>query len=436
MKSLLWPLLNKTPVRYVGRAPTQFFTERNDATAQMQAFGSVGTLFAIVNGIAESIAAVDWRLYRKNEDQRRRYGPLEDNRVEVTRHLALDVWNKPNPFYTRQEFVQSVQQHLDLTGEGWWVISALQSLPLELWPVRPDRMKPVPHPTDFLSGYIYKGPDGEDVPLKLNEVVQLRNPNPRDPYRGIGPVQSLLVDLDSERYSAQWNRNFFMNSAEPGGLIKAPNRLSDDEFNELQMRWAEQHQGVARAHRVAILEGMEWVDRSFSMRDLQFAELRRVSQEIIRVAFRYPKPKLGSVDDVNRANAEAADYTYANDLLVPRLERWKGALNNDFLPLFGSTGQGVEFDYDNPVPEDKEFESADRTSRVNAAILLIKEGFDPSEVLEWAGLPDLTMMEKMAAPMPPMEEPMEPAANGNGHGDMTDKQLEELRGVLIDALRS
>ena len=36
-----------------------------------------------------------------------------------------------------------------------------KSIPLELWPMRPDRIIPVPDPYKFLAGYVYVAPDGE-----------------------------------------------------------------------------------------------------------------------------------------------------------------------------------------------------------------------------------------------------------------------------------
>lgn len=379
--------VNKAPVPYVGRARTmgRFFGSRNDAEAQMHAMGSVGTLFAIVHRTSNATAQVDWKLWRKAKSGK------DEDRVEVTSHLALDIWTKPNPFMTRQELVEAVQQHIDLTGEGWLVIARDQrarSIPLEIWPVRPDRMEPQPSREEFLAGYIYRGPDGEEVPLRLDEVVQLRMPNPLDPYRGMGPVQSILTDLDSTRYSAEWNRNFFINSATPGGIVEVPHEWTDTEFDNFRDRWDEQHRGVAAAHRVGILEGgAKWVERTYSMRDMQFVELREVSSKVIREAFGMPKFAVGDVEDVNRATAEASAAWFAQQLTVPRLERIKGALNNDYLPLFGATAKGLEFDYCNPVPNDREADSNELKAKAEAAQRLSASGWDPDDVCDTVGLP-------------------------------------------------
>jgi HK97 family phage portal protein len=406
VRSLIGTIVNKAPVSFTQQRPSIYSAQpRNDATGQMMAMGAVGTLFAITSRLANATSQVDWKLYRKAASGR------PEDRVEVTRHLALQIWNKPNDFMTRQEFVESFQQHVDLTGEGWLVVErdSRATFPTGLWYVRPDRIDPVPDPVDFLSGYVYTSPDGQKVPLERNEVIQLRMPNPLTPYRGMGPVQSVMLDVESARYSAEYNRNFFKNSAEPGGIIEMPDGVSDDDFNEMRDRWNEQHRGVSGAHRVAILEGgAKWVDRKYTQRDMQFVELSGLSSEKIREAFAFPKPLLGSVDDVNRANAEAGEVVFARWLIVPRLERIKQALNNDFLPLFGSTGQGLEFDYCNPVPEDQVAENDELTARSNAASTLINAGLDPVGVLSAVGLPEIAYVR--TAPQP--AQPALPAPGG------------------------
>ncbi|MFD8805571.1 phage portal protein [Streptomyces sp. NPDC059597] len=412
-RTLLGAILNRaattTPVPFASRSRSYgrgLLGANRSTTAQLNAMGSVGTLFAIVNRTAKAEAGVEWGLYRKAKS-----GKKED-RVQVTAHAALDLWNTPNPFYTQSVFVEAGAQHKCLTGETWWVIARNEraNIPLELWPVRPDRMTPVPDPDLFLAGYMYTSPDGQQVALRREDVIFIRTPHPTDPYRGIGPVQALLTDLDAVRYSAEWNRNFFLNSAEPGGLIQVDRRLDDDEFDELRARWNEQHKGVANAHRVAILEQGTWIDRKFSQRDMQFAELRSVGSEIIREAFGFPKPMTGAVDDVNRANAEAGEVMFARWLCVPDLEAIKDALNHQLLPMYGATGQGLEFDYVNPVPEDVEKEATQLTARANAAGVLVGAGFDPAGSLSAVGLPDIPFVGRPAGA--PSTVPADPAWEG------------------------
>lgn len=403
-RTLLGALLNRAtatatpPVPFTSRAQTYaggLFGSNRSAEGQMQAMSSVGTLFAIVDRTSNATALVDWKLYRKAKS-----GKKED-RTEVTSHAALDLWNRPNPFMPRQEFVESSTQHYDLTGETWWVIARHPGvkLPLEMWPVRPDRMTPVPDRDSFLKGYVYTSPDGEQIPLELDEVIQLRRPNPLDPYRGLSPVLSILPDLDTSRYAAEWARAFFVNSAQPGGVIEVPVHLDDREWDEMRERWAEQHKGVNNAHKVAIIEhGAKWTDRTISQRDMQFVELRGATRDAVREAYGISKTAIGDFEDINRASALAAKSWFAEQQTVPRLERIKGALNFELLPMFGPTAEGLEFDYEPPTPPDPEIEAATLKARGEVAALLIEAGGYGPSVLEALDLPQMEFGQPGADP--------------------------------------
>lgn len=390
-------LTNKAPTQ-MGRGfrpKLPWAGSANNAETQMRAMGSVGTLFSIVHRTSNATASVDWNLWRKRPDQRRRFGPVDDRRVQVTTHAALDLWNKPNRFMTREFLVESVQQHIDLVGEGVMVIyrDPRSPLPLELWPVRPDRITPIPG-GDFISGYVYSNA-GEQIPLGLDDVVRILMPNPLDPYRGLGPVQAAMVDIDSARYSAEWNRNFFINSAEPGGIIEVPNRLTDEEFEELTERWREQHQGVAQAHRVAVLEQGTWKDRNMSQRDMQFVQLRGLAREVIREAFGIHGHILGISQDVNKANADAGEISFARWDVRTRVNRFKQALNSRLLPMFDATD--LEFEPDRVVPDDREADDRERNSKATAAAALVNAGFEPAGTLTAFELPDIPFIGKPEA---------------------------------------
>lgn len=411
-RTLLGPLLNKVPVPYTVNAYNRGFVAPTTPTggmqAQMRAQAVNGTLFAICDRITTAYSQVEWKLYRVPRDGRRRYDGVsigsQETRKEITRHPALDLWRKPNPFFFGAAFRESAQQHEELTGEQYWlIVRNAVGLPEEMWFVRPDRMEPIPHPTEYLAGYMYHGPGGENVPLSTDDVIFLRRPNPLDPYRGLGAVQAIMSDLEATRLSSEYSRNFFMNSATPGGVIQADQNLSDEDFNQFQARWAETHKGVANAHRVAILEaGMTWVDRKYTMDDMQFVELREASRETIREAFGFPKAMTGATDDVNKANAYAGEVMFARWMTKPRLCRAREALNSLLLPMYGPSAANLEFDFVNPVPEDDEIAATVLLSKAQSAKALADTGlWEPADILTTVGLPE--MAEKEApepAPMP------------------------------------
>lgn len=375
---------NAAPVPFTG-SRVSLFDDGDSVLGERayDAYGSVGTLFAIVSQIGNAFASTEWHLYRRTSARDKK------RRQEILNHAFMTVWDLPVPkFYTGRFFRETVQQHLDLVGEGMFVLNQIGNVILEMWPVRPDRMQPIKHPEEFLVGWMYQGPNGEDVPLELDQVIQIKLPNPSDPYRGMGPVQAVLADIDAARYSADWNRNFFINGARPGGVIEVDYKMQDDEFNQFVARWRQQHQGVANAHRVAVLENAKWVDTNFSMADMQFVDLRNLPRELIREAFAFPKPMLGTVDDVNRANAEAGKEVMAENITIPRLSRWRDIVNAFLLPRFAN-GKSLVLDYDDPTPVNHEAADRERTSQTGGARALTLAGYEPAGVLEAMGLPDI-----------------------------------------------
>lgn len=380
-----------------GRGGTGLFAspETRGYVRQMAMFGEIGTVQAIVSRLMSSVSKVEWKLWTKTASG------LDEDRVEIKpgMHAALDLWNRPNPFMTQAHFIKAITQHKELTGEANAVVGYAGKIPLELWPVRPDRLEPMPDPFKFLTGWSYTGPNGDRVPLELNEIIRSILPSPLDPYRGMGPVRSIIKDLETEDDRRTWQRMFFKNSARPGGIVQVDKRLSDPEFDEMRERWAEQHKGVNKAHRVAILEqGAQWVETSMSMRDMQFAEINNAQRDKILEAWGFPKFALGMVDDVNRANAEASTAFFEQWLVETRCDDLKDMLNFQVLPLFGQDqNRRYEFDYVSPVPENAEQELASITARSTAAVAMAGAGFDVPATEEWLDLPAISF----ERPVPP-----------------------------------
>lgn len=406
MRSPFRRITNVAPVPLASKrsaGPFSMLTSRDDQVRIMGKYGQSGILFPIVSRLSTATSKAEWTLYKKAASG------LKEDRTPVTNHPMIKLWEMPNPSMHRRRFMEMVQQHVDLIGEGDVLHSNVtvgkSSIPYELWPVRPDRIKPVPDPYEFIAGYVYTSPDGEKIPLENSECSRIIMPDPLDPYRGCGPVQTIMRDLDSAKYSSEWNAKFFENSAEPGGVIQVPEELDDRAFDRLRDQWDQQHRGVSKAHRVAILEaGATWNSNTISQKDMQFVELSTLSDEKVRQSFGYPKPMLGGVDDINRANAEAGEYVFAKWLIEDRLDRWKDWLNFNVLPAYGTTGEGLEWDYESPVPADSDQRNAAITAESTAIAALVPIGYDSAELLAYLGWPDIPFT-KPEPPPPPVIAP-------------------------------
>jgi hypothetical protein len=176
-------------------------------------------------------------------------------------------------------------------------------------------------------------------------------------------------------------------------------------------RWREQHQGTGNAHRVAVLEaGMKWVPNQYSLKDLQFVELRGMNRDTVREAYRYPSAYLGTVEDANRANMEAQAVYYAEHLLKPRLTRWKAWRNRVIMRLFGPTDHRVyEWDFVDPTPPNSEADNAMWTAKSGAFVAFTQAGVDGKAAAKAMELPEVIADAWTKPEPPPVVAPGGPA---------------------------
>ena len=350
------PMGGGSPLR-IGASVSGSTTQLQD----MQAYGSVGWLFAAVSRIAQSTSTIRWHLYRRD---------MNGDKEELHDHPLMNLWYKPNPYSSNEEFLEIAQQHIDLTGESFWVLLRNGSgQVVEMWPLRPDRVAVIPDRQDHIKGYLYRI-GNEPIPLAPQDVICIKQPSPLNSYVGLGPIQSLKFDLNSEKLAAQWTANFFANSAEPGGVIELDEMMGNDDFEKFVARWQQQHKGVSNAHRVAVIERGHWKDVKITQREMQFEQLRRLNRDIILGAFGMPAALLGVSESVNRANAEAAEVMFGRWVIRPRLERIRGKLNTELAPMFGDD---LEFDFEDPTPIDRQFALAEATGGYNSGLLTLNE---------------------------------------------------------------
>lgn len=400
-------------------------------------YTAVSTLFRCVSLIAQGVAASDWQLERVR--------PGGEPEPVPPGHPLSVLWEDINPFYTQDEFLEVSQQHLELTGEAWWIlVRNRRGIPIEIWPVRPDRMRPVPDRDTYIKGYIYQL-GAERIPLEPQDVIFIRSPSPVDPYRGVGPVQSLLVDIGAEHEAAQWSRNFFRNSAQPGAVLEFDQELSDADWERIAERWKTMHQGVQNAHRVAVIERGHYIPINYNQRDMQFEQMRRLNRDLIISAFGVPLPMLGTMEAPSRANAEAAEYIFAKWVIRPRLNRIKDRLNAQLVPLFGDLSLRFQFTDPTPANEQLTVEMAERLfksriitlneARADIGKPAMEEGGDDFAPLPISPFAEAGEPVERKAPVEDREERRERQMAGRWAKRLRD-EANALGGYLADFFRS
>ena len=336
----------------------------------LRVYGEVGWLFGAVDIISNAVAEAKWHLFvNKNGDKE-----------EIDNHVLLDMWRYVNPFQTKYQFVQLAQMYLSLVGEAFIVLNFNKlSVPAEMWLAPPQFMHIIPSPETYISHYEYRRGMGI-LRLEVPEVIHIFNPNPYNPYRGMGAAQSIGVDLDSERYAARYTQRLFYNDGTPGFLVKYPDFYEEAERKKIRKEWDEIHRGWRNARKTGFLwGGAEAQNMTMTNRDMDFWRLRKINRETILGAYHIPTSMMGLAEVGSRARAEADEYIFAKYTIKPALTRIMEAINEQLVPLYDSK---LTLEFEDPVPENR-IEIVDEVAKLVPVGIITREegrqklGYDP-----------------------------------------------------------
>jgi len=331
----------------------------------LESYLNVGWLHAVVFRIALGCSEVEWTLFDTAN---------QDKPKQIFKHPILNLLHQVNPFQTSNEFIALDTIYNELIGESYWALNfnALGE-PAEIILPYPHRMSVVPAKEfPFVKGYVY-GTGAEAVPFDVNEIIHFKYPNPLNQYHGLAPARAIGINLDAEQNADKWVNQFFYNSARPDGVIQFDYNLSDEQFEKLKKQWSEKYKGVSKAHQVALLEGGgKYLQIQNSIKDMDFPNLKQKNRDVILGVFGMPQSVMGISENVNKANAEAGDYTFARWIVKPRLDWKKAKLQEQLIPKFRRS-ENLELGFMEVVPETIEQKRDLAESGMRAGYLTINE---------------------------------------------------------------
>jgi len=331
----------------------------------LSAYASCGWLHAVVFRIALGCSEVEWTLFDSTNPEKPK---------QIYKHPILTLLKQVNPFQTSNEFIALDTIYNELIGESYWILNNNGlGEPAEIILPYPQKMSVVPAKNfPYVKGYVY-GVGVEAVPFDVNEVIHFKYPNPLNQYHGLAPAQAIGINLDAEQNADMWVNQFFYNSARPDGVIQFDYNLSDEQFDKLKKQWSEKYKGVSKAHQVALLEGGgKYLQIQNTIKDMDFPNLKQKNRDVILGVFGMPQSVMGISENVNKANAEAGDYTFARWIVKPRLDWKKAKIQEQLIPKFRRS-ENLQIGFKEVVPETTEQKISAAESGMRAGYLTVNE---------------------------------------------------------------
>lgn len=311
----------------------------------------VGWVYAAVSLIAQDVRAAEWTLWRRAGRDRSQWEAVED-------HPVLRVLLRPNALMTWGDLLEYTQLALDLAGEAFWHLITDGNRAVGIQYLAPHWvLEPVLQDGRLRSWRVQIPGWGQIREVPAEDMIWLRYPHPLDPWRGASPVEAFAAthhfDLYLRAYGASLMRN---DGGVPAGVLSVEHELTQEEADLLRERWMDRY--YRKRDGIAVLgKGARYQPIAIPLSDIKFLEIGRFTRDQILGIYRVPASKLGLVDDVNRANAEANDRTYRANALRPRLRRLEEAINTRVLPrLAGQGARALYLEFTDPVEEDPELE--------------------------------------------------------------------------------
>ena len=340
----------------------------------LSAYGQIGWLHAVVFRIALGCSEVEWTLFDSSNPEKPK---------QIYKHPILTLLKQVNPFQTSNEFIALDTIYNELIGESYWILNNNGlGEPAEIILPYPQKMSVVPAANfPYVKGYVY-GVGVEAVPFDVNEVIHFKYPNPLNQYHGLAPAQAIGINLDAEQNADKWGNQFFYNSARPDGVIQFDYNLSDEQFDKLKKQWSEKYKGVSKAHQVALLEGGgKYLQIQNTIKDMDFPNLKQKNRDVILGVWGMHPASLGLTENVNKANAESAEYQHAKNIIKPRLDWKKAKMQEQLVPRFRNS-DNLTLGFKEVVKETTEQKIMAAESGMRAGYLTINEartmqGYDP-----------------------------------------------------------
>lgn len=208
------------------------------------------------------------------------------------------VLAKPNRFQTMQKFIEQ------------WIVSKLahgnayillerddRQVVIAMYVLNPQRVRPLIAP----DGAVYYSVSPDELAgltesmlaIPASEIIHDRMVCLFHPLCGVSPLfasgLAAMQGLNIQRNSAE----FFQNMSQPGGILTAPDQISDDTAARLKKHWEENYSGSS-VGKVAVLgDGLKYEKMAVNAVDADLVKQLQLTAEMVCSTFHVPAFKVG-----------------------------------------------------------------------------------------------------------------------------------------------
>ena len=283
-----------------------------------------GWVYRSVFLIAKAISQVEWVVINKEGEH------LPDH------HLSK-LFKKPNPNISRQDIFELITAWLELAGNSYLKKVIAGGKTVELWPISPDRLAPVPAKKvdEWIKGYVIDQ-KVKDL-LEPNEVIHHKFFNPANPLLGIAPLQAAAKTVDVDNAQQDWNKSAMGNRGVVDGVMSFDRTFdSQDAVDKVSERLNESSAGSKNARKIKVVgSNAKYTRMSLNPVEMDFAASRSFNRDEIFIIFGIPPAYAGSQESSTYNNFTISELIFWFQTVIPLLNDLKDTFNLSFADELG-----------------------------------------------------------------------------------------------------
>lgn len=273
---------------YLGAAPGRLWNWWQSGYS-LQAYGETSAMVeACVSAYAQTVAMCPGDHWRKLDN---------GGRERIATSALTRIVRRPNDYQSFSDILLNLTRTLYTTGEAFGIgIRNARGEIQEFHLMRTGK------PVIAGDGSIFYMLSGNEIierrfdfsdPIPARDVLHVRLHTPRHPLKGESPILATTLDRAMSGAALSQQIAFYINQARPSFMLETDQQLTADQTRELRQRWNEQTQGENAGGTPILAWGLKAKEVSKSANDGQLADMLKMTEQNVALAFRMPLQVLG-----------------------------------------------------------------------------------------------------------------------------------------------
>lgn len=302
-------------------AQAALFESRPAKTADyLDLYTKLSSVYACVFAIASAMAQIRLRFYDLS-------GVKTKEILPKTQHHLLSLFNRPSPYMTYYDLIETTVSFTELAGNGYWELVKVGDIVTEIYPLRPDYMEAKPSPKERISNWEFNV-QGRKIYFKPDEISHFKYFHPSSDLYGLAPTAPALDPAVLDLYTIKYNKIYFKQGARIGGVIERDRGLGAQPKIKLESDIEQHFSGWDKAFRLPILPpGHHYKPVVANHKEMEFRKQRQMSKVEICQAYGVPPAIIGDFEGTSYASAYEQRKMFYLETVIPKALKYCSQIN-------------------------------------------------------------------------------------------------------------